>query len=138
MAFDEFKHTTAAEMEEFLGRSPSEQSLRIWLNARETNGVVADITKELSNQGLEIQKARMDLSDHVNHNHLDGHEMDELRKKGGIGQINHARMEMWERVNTMWSTYDFARRLIRVIGVVWVTEQMVIIAAIGWWLKMHS
>ena len=62
---DEFKHTTAAEMEEFLSKTDAEQKLRIWLNGRETNGEVARAWREIASQGLEIQKVRLQLSNHI-------------------------------------------------------------------------
>lgn len=83
-----FKHTTAAEMEEFLARSPSEQALRIWLSARETNGHVADAQRAIAAQGKEIQAARYDLSEHLR---------------------DHVTIETVARVNDMWRWFDRSR-----------------------------
>lgn len=62
---DEFKHTDAAEMEDFLGKPQASQLLEIWLNGRETNGHVADAFDRIAAQGKEIQRIWLSLSNHL-------------------------------------------------------------------------
>lgn len=90
----EFKHTSAAEAEEFLNKSAAEQALWIWMSARETNGEVARVKQELAAQGLEIQKARVQLSNHLDDHHdaelvLAGQRstVDDIKKWGYRGTV---------------------------------------------------
>ena len=89
----DYRHTDAAEMESFLAKPQSAQLLEIWLNGRETNGHVAELRRDLDAQGLEIQKARVDLSKHAELPHL-------TNEEGSILINQH---------KDMWSVWRFSR-----------------------------
>lgn len=88
---DGLKHTDAFDMELFLSKPVSAQLLEIWLNGRETNGSIAEAKRDISAQGLEIQKARLALSEHVE---------------------THVTSQEVTQVRTMWMWFDRLRFLI--------------------------
>ena len=65
----EFKHTTAAEWEIFMAKSPSVQMAEIWMNTRETNGEVASVKRDLNEVKRTAEKTAVTLSDHLNEQH---------------------------------------------------------------------
>lgn len=90
---DDFQHTSAAEMEDFLSKTDAEQKLRIWLNGRETNGHVAEAFDRIAKQGSEIQRMWISLSDHMQRPHPDASEYEELI----------------EQHRDLWSVWRFSR-----------------------------
>lgn len=94
---DEFKHTTVSEMDTFMAKSQASQLLEIWLNGRETNGEVAAQRARIEELGLELQKARHDLSEHLEHTpHPDRRDTDEFN-------------EIVEQHRDLWSVWRFSR-----------------------------
>lgn len=118
------KHTTAAEMEEFLSLTPAERELRIWLNGKETNGSVAEAFREIEVMGKELQRLWVHAGDNAaaleKHEsvHLKPEEIEALRDAGvANAQVNTARLQMWDRVNTMWSWFVPLRWIVLVAAV---------------------
>ena len=90
---DEFKHTDAGEMEDFLSKNQTAQLLEIWLNGRETNGHVADAFSRIAAQGLEIQRIWVNMSEHAAAPHPDAQKFAQLEKQH----------------NDLWSVWRFSR-----------------------------
>lgn len=95
-----------------MGKSVSAQMLEIWLNGRETNGSVADVKREIASQGTEIQKARINLSDHFK-NHVGPEETGVLRA-----------LNKWFSLG-------------RIVLIAIIAFQPVELSLLGWWLTVH-